>query len=193
MITPVAKQEAFEESIRLKNQFRSLDEDEVEFLDSVLESTRAKEEAVKKETTEQLDIFRRQQEQVDKALLLQDTEDGVRDEGSLGVEDQGWKTGGKKRRKTGEKETLKGVKIRKISISEKPPSASAQSLVSGPKAGESVSQAKSSPQLATPRVMAARQTSVSDEHKSAAAGSVRKKDSGGGLLGLDYSSDEGND
>jgi hypothetical protein len=65
----VAKQEAFEEKSRLRNQFRSLDEDEVEFLDSVLESTRAQEAAVKKETAEQLEAFRRQREKAQKALL----------------------------------------------------------------------------------------------------------------------------
>jgi hypothetical protein len=65
----VAKQEAFEEKSRLKNQFRSLDEDEVDFLDSVLESTRAQEAAVKKETADQLEAFRRQREQAEKALL----------------------------------------------------------------------------------------------------------------------------
>ncbi|KAJ5589217.1 hypothetical protein N7537_011895 [Penicillium hordei] len=65
----MAKQEAFEEKSRLKNQFRSLDEDEVDFLDSVLESTRAKEAAVKKETAEQLEAFRRQREAAQKALL----------------------------------------------------------------------------------------------------------------------------
>ncbi|KAL9598569.1 MAG: hypothetical protein Q9219_004400 [cf. Caloplaca sp. 3 TL-2023] len=64
-----AKQEAFEESIRLKNQFRTLDEDEIEFLDSVLESTRTKEDAIKKETTEQLETFRRQQEEADRESL----------------------------------------------------------------------------------------------------------------------------
>ncbi|KOS39169.1 hypothetical protein ACN38_g10019 [Penicillium nordicum] len=65
----MAKQEAFEEKSRLKNQFRSLDEDEVDFLDSVLESTRAKEAAVKKETAEQLAAFHRQREEAQKALL----------------------------------------------------------------------------------------------------------------------------
>ena len=65
----VAKQEAFEEKSRLKNQFRSLDEDEVDFLDSVLESTRAKEAAVKRETAEQLEAFHRQREEAQKALL----------------------------------------------------------------------------------------------------------------------------
>lgn len=65
----MAKQEAFEEKSRLRNQFRSLDDDEVEFLDSVLESTRAKEAAVKKESAEQLEAFRRRRAQADKALL----------------------------------------------------------------------------------------------------------------------------
>ncbi|KAJ5420337.1 hypothetical protein N7465_002856 [Penicillium sp. CMV-2018d] len=65
----MAKQEAFEEKSRLKNQFRSLDEDEVDFLDSVLESTRAKEAAVKRETAEQLEAFHRQREEAQKALL----------------------------------------------------------------------------------------------------------------------------
>ncbi|CAI7667070.1 uncharacterized protein N7487_003144 [Penicillium crustosum] len=65
----MAKQEAFEEKSRLKNQFRSLDEDEVDFLDSILESTRAKEAAVKRETAEQLEAFHRQREEAQKALL----------------------------------------------------------------------------------------------------------------------------
>ena len=56
-----AKQAEFEESIRLKNQFKSLDEDDVDFLDSVLESERAKEDAVKRETAEQLDKYRKHQ------------------------------------------------------------------------------------------------------------------------------------
>lgn len=56
-----AKQAEFEESIRLKNQFKSLDEDDVDFLDSVLETERANEEAVRRETAEQLDAYRKQQ------------------------------------------------------------------------------------------------------------------------------------
>ncbi|KAJ5630772.1 uncharacterized protein N7484_010872 [Penicillium longicatenatum] len=65
----MAKQEQFEEKIRLKNQFRSLDEDEVEFLDSVLESTRAQEAAVKKDTADQLEAFRKQREEAEKTAL----------------------------------------------------------------------------------------------------------------------------
>ncbi|KAI9738568.1 MAG: hypothetical protein M1834_008072 [Cirrosporium novae-zelandiae] len=111
-----AKQEAFEESIRLKNQFRNLDEDEVEFLDSVLESTRAKEEAIKKETIEQLDLFRKHREEADRAALLE-TEKG--DETAVtatGEQDQeSWTVHGRKRRKKKESEGLRGIKLRKTS------------------------------------------------------------------------------
>ncbi|RMD41132.1 hypothetical protein DV735_g3991, partial [Chaetothyriales sp. CBS 134920] len=55
------KQAEFEEAQRLKNQFQALNEDDVDFLDSVLASTRAKEAAVKQDTAEQLAAFRRQQ------------------------------------------------------------------------------------------------------------------------------------
>jgi hypothetical protein len=44
----------------LKNQFRALDDDEIEFLESVQETSRAKEDAMKQETAEQLDAFRKQ-------------------------------------------------------------------------------------------------------------------------------------
>ncbi|KAF2089070.1 hypothetical protein K490DRAFT_13732, partial [Saccharata proteae CBS 121410] len=104
-----AKQEAFEESIRLKNQFRTLDEDEVEFLDSVMESTRAKEEAIRKQTADQLDLFRRQQEEAEKAALAQpDTAEAV-------AEEENWVTSGKKRKKGKDKAPIKGIKLRKTS------------------------------------------------------------------------------
>jgi hypothetical protein len=90
----VAKQEAFEEKIKLKNQFRSLDEDEVDFLDSIMESTRAQEAAVKRETAEQLELFRRQREEAEKVAL---------EEGSADVappaEGEDWKIPARKRRR----------------------------------------------------------------------------------------------
>lgn len=113
----MAKQEAFEESIRLKNQFRNLDEDEIEFLDSVLESTRAKEEAVKKETTEQLDIFRRQQEEADKAIMSEAV--GVGDTSPVGGVPPGesqWAINARKRKRGKGKEALLGTKVRKTSF-----------------------------------------------------------------------------
>ncbi|EFX01842.1 hypothetical protein CMQ_8308 [Grosmannia clavigera kw1407] len=57
-----AKQAAFDEAHRLKNQFRPLDEDEVDFLDSILASSRAEEERVRRETQEGLDKFREEQQ-----------------------------------------------------------------------------------------------------------------------------------
>ncbi|KAB8077421.1 N-terminal domain of NEFA-interacting nuclear protein NIP30-domain-containing protein [Aspergillus leporis] len=90
----MAKQEAFEEKIKLKNQFRSLDEDEVDFLDSIMESTRAQEAAVKRETAEQLELFRRQREEAEKVAL---------EEGSADVappaEGEDWKIPARKRRR----------------------------------------------------------------------------------------------
>ncbi|KAL8776749.1 MAG: hypothetical protein Q9213_008148 [Squamulea squamosa] len=126
VILTTAKQEAFEESIRLKNQFRNLDEDEVEFLDSVLESTRAKEDAVKKETAEQLNLFRRQQAEADKATLNEtgvgtdhSTEPGAQS-GTSSAEAQ-WAINARKRKRVKDKEILSGVKLRRASsTSEKP-------------------------------------------------------------------------
>ncbi|KAL9130183.1 MAG: hypothetical protein Q9217_001577 [Psora testacea] len=110
-----AKQEAFEESIKLKNQFRNLEEDEVEFLDSVLESTRAKEEAVRRETTEKLDAFRRQQEETDKALREGDDEKEIEEAESPAAGESGWALRSRKRKRVKEKNGLKGLKLRKAS------------------------------------------------------------------------------
>ncbi|KAL8689823.1 MAG: hypothetical protein Q9218_004596 [Villophora microphyllina] len=115
-----AKQEAFEESIRLRNQFRNLDEDEVEFLDSVLESTRAKEEAVKKETSEQLRLFRRQQEEADKELV----EDSAAGKGgsqeaispsTTPKTESAWAINARKRKRAKDTDILQGLKLRKAS------------------------------------------------------------------------------
>ncbi|OLN87888.1 Protein FAM192A [Colletotrichum chlorophyti] len=54
-----AKQAAFEEQNRIKNQFRALDDDEIEFLDEVRSSARAEEERVRREMEEGLEAFRR--------------------------------------------------------------------------------------------------------------------------------------
>lgn len=104
----VAKQEAFEEKIKLKNQFRSLDEDEVDFLDSIMESTRAQEAAVKKDTADQLEVFRKQREETEKALL---------EDGSANVvpaaEGEDWKIPGRKRRREKKRDSLIPGKKRK--------------------------------------------------------------------------------
>ncbi|CAK7263571.1 hypothetical protein SEPCBS119000_000558 [Sporothrix epigloea] len=53
-----AKQAAFEEQHKLKNQFRPLDEDEVEFLDRLKADAQAAEARVRAETAADLDAFR---------------------------------------------------------------------------------------------------------------------------------------
>ena len=110
----VAKQEAFEEKIRLKNQFRSLDEDEVEFLDSLLESTRAQEANIQKETAEQLEVFRQQREQAERILL-----EGSATENGLPAEEEDWKIPARKRRREkSNKELLLPGKKRQVSVKE---------------------------------------------------------------------------
>ncbi|TQS35121.1 hypothetical protein Golomagni_04467 [Golovinomyces magnicellulatus] len=59
------KQEAFEEATRLRNQFRALDKDEIDFLDSVLERTREEESRVKMENLSRVKSFLRQQAEAD--------------------------------------------------------------------------------------------------------------------------------
>lgn len=101
----MAKQEAFEEKIKLKNQFRSLDEDEVEFLDSIMESTRAQEAAVKKDTAEQLEVFRRQREEAEKALL-EDSSANV----APAAQEEDWKIPARKRRREKKDSLIPGKK-----------------------------------------------------------------------------------
>ena len=67
-----SKQAEFEEQAKLKNQFRALDDDEVDFLDAIVSSEKAKEAAVKKETAEELESFRKQQQQAEKASTAEE-------------------------------------------------------------------------------------------------------------------------
>jgi len=74
---------------------------------------------VRKETTEQLDLFRRQQEEADKALLEQAGDEQEFEEGKPGspTTESRWSVNAKKRKRVKEKEGLKGVKLRKSSSS----------------------------------------------------------------------------
>jgi hypothetical protein len=112
-----AKQDAFEEANRLKNQFRALDQDEVEFLDSVLESTRAEEARVKRETAEGLALFRQQQDDADrKARTGAEKATDVPNESPITTEES-WVAGGRKRKRTKDKDGFKGVKVHRSSTS----------------------------------------------------------------------------
>ncbi|KAI9710991.1 MAG: hypothetical protein M1820_002429 [Bogoriella megaspora] len=99
------KQEAYEESIRLKNQFKTLDEEEVSFLDEVIASERAKEVAIKKETKDQLELFKQRQDKAAKVELDK--------AGSPSAEDEQWAKRSRKRKQSGGH--LPGVKLRKSS------------------------------------------------------------------------------
>ncbi|KAJ0424682.1 NEFA-interacting nuclear protein Nip30 [Aspergillus carlsbadensis] len=134
----MAKQEAFEEKIKLKNQFRALDEDEVDFLDSIMESTRAQEATVKKETAEQLELFRRQREEAEKAAL----EDNAADV-TPATEGEDWKIASRKRRREkgkdllipGRKRKSMGEEVADDTTSEQRTSKKAKEVVEG-KGGE---------------------------------------------------------
>lgn len=117
----------------MKNQFRSLDEDEVEFLDSVLESTRAKEAEVKKQTREQLEAFRRSQEEAERAASLQDTDPAE------AVET--WTVGPRKRKK-GRENVIGGVKLRRTSNTEKQIATENDTIMSRDLRGEQIHDAQ---------------------------------------------------
>lgn len=93
-----------------------MDEDEIEFLDSVLEKTRAEEERVKRETAEGLELFRRQQDEADKkARRVSDATGPPAEEAISPLEDEQWAAAGRKRKRAKHKEGLKGVKVRRSS------------------------------------------------------------------------------
>lgn len=101
----------------MKHQFRALDEDDAEFLDSLLESTRAKEAAIKKETAEQLAEFHRQREQAERAML----ESASKETAPTGApEKEQWVTSGRKRKRA-KKELLPQTKVQKSSTVASPP------------------------------------------------------------------------
>lgn len=109
-----AKEEAFAEAARLKNQFRSLDDDEINFLDSVLESTRAKEAAVRRETAEELERFRREREERERKEVAAGLQDGEQ-QGTPDDVGPDWSKTGPRKRKRGPGAVNGAVKIRRAS------------------------------------------------------------------------------
>lgn len=97
------KQEEFEEKLKFKNQFRALDEDDVEYLDSVLDGQKRVEHERKKMVEGEVERFREAQQGVDVAV------DGAEAEG-----EEVWK-----KRRRGEKKKrseLEVVKRRKTEL-----------------------------------------------------------------------------
>lgn len=95
-----AKEAAFEEQTKVRNQFRALDDDEIDFLDEVRERKKKEEERVRRETEEGLQAFRERQKGGDAGEELQEQ---VGEAESWGV--------GRKRKRNKEKE-VKGVRRR---------------------------------------------------------------------------------
>lgn len=128
-----AKQAAFEEKTKIRNQFRALDDDEIEFLDEVRASKRAEEERLKRETEEGLRAFRQAQKSGPGTDAQEDDEDGALEIG----EDWGV---GRKRKRVREKDGVKGLR-RRVSGSDEVPKNQRGGQVPGPSTGEDTSKA----------------------------------------------------
>lgn len=99
-----AKQAAFEEQHRLKNQFRALDADEAQFLDEMRERQRRDEDAVRRQTEEGLRAFRERQ----RSSAAAAAGEAAWDEGA-----EEWAAPGRKRKRAArEREGIKGVRRR---------------------------------------------------------------------------------
>ncbi|KAK6335467.1 hypothetical protein TWF696_002241 [Orbilia brochopaga] len=103
------KQEEFEEKLKFKNQFRSLDEGEIEFLDSVVSEQRAAEEAKKRELEARLDDFRRLQYEADHDPNA--VEPAVTEDSGSGT----WAISSRRKRKKDKDAAASGLKLRKMS------------------------------------------------------------------------------
>ncbi|KAI1126272.1 N-terminal domain of NEFA-interacting nuclear protein NIP30-domain-containing protein [Nemania abortiva] len=103
-----AKQAAFEEQNRIRNQFRALDDDEIEFLHGVTDEKRAEEERVRRETEEGLASFRKARQAVGGG-----GGSDAPDVGNTGIGAEEWTAvSGRKRKRGKEKAGLKGVRRR---------------------------------------------------------------------------------
>ncbi|KAF6835679.1 hypothetical protein CPLU01_04149 [Colletotrichum plurivorum] len=100
---------AFEEANKIKNQFRPLDDDEIEFLDEVRQSARAEEERVRRETEEGLAAFRAAQKRP--GPVDEGGDAGGENEGDVAGKEEEWAVGPRKRRKG--REGLFGVRREK--------------------------------------------------------------------------------
>jgi hypothetical protein len=100
---------------RLKNQYRALDDQEAEFLDSILEASKKKEAEIQKDTLEQLDQFRKHKEELERQELVKANTDKPVDEDA-----EQWKLSARKRKKGPGVDggLLNRVKLRKTSTSE---------------------------------------------------------------------------
>ncbi|KAK4444899.1 N-terminal domain of NEFA-interacting nuclear protein NIP30-domain-containing protein [Podospora aff. communis PSN243] len=110
-----AKQAAFEEANKIKNQFRALDDDEIDFLEGVRERKREEEERVKRELEEGLKAFRegRAKGKEEGGGGEDESEDGLMEE------EIAWASAGRKRRRVSRGEGKKRIRalgvVRRVS------------------------------------------------------------------------------
>ncbi|CAI4216286.1 unnamed protein product [Parascedosporium putredinis] len=142
-----AKQAAFEEKTKIRNQFRALDDDEIEFLDEVRASKRAEEERLKRETEEGLRAFR----QAQKGGPGADAQEADDEDGALEIgEDWGV---GRKRKRIREKDGVKGLR-RRVSGSDEVPKSQRGGQISEPSTGEDTPKAPAEAEKKKPEVAA---------------------------------------
>lgn len=178
-MTQDAKQEAFEQAARYKLHV-TLDDDEADYLEGLLEAKRKEELNVKKETREQLDLFRRQQEEAERKALEEDNAVESKEEQVQ------WAAPGRKRKRGPETSLLKGVKLRKTSsvTEEKKTDEAATNKEATPSTAgdEAASSAPKSP-TASPAITSTKVTAASPPAKAPNALS----------LGLGYASSDDDD
>jgi len=106
---PAAKQAAFEEANAIKNQFRPLDDDEIEFLDGVRAGERQREAALRRETEEGVGRFREEQAAAAAVGAGGDRADAGSEE-TVAKGEEWAVAGGRKRKRREEKGVIRGVK-----------------------------------------------------------------------------------
>ncbi|KAH9865380.1 hypothetical protein J1614_008963 [Plenodomus biglobosus] len=164
------KQAEFEERARFKLH-NTLDDEEADYLDSVLEKKRQEEMRIKKETLAQLELFRTQQEETERrALEAESVEPSKEDR-------EQWAMKGRKRKKGAEGGLLKGVKLRKSS------SAADEQKISEVKTNESSTQKSTTTSTIPLQVLMSKPVPGSPSVKRASALS----------LGLGYASTDDED
>ncbi|KAK5074592.1 hypothetical protein LTR70_010135 [Exophiala xenobiotica] len=148
-----AKQEAFEEATKLKNQFRPLDDAEVDFLESIKQKERSESASVRKQTAEQLDAFRRERAVAEQLAQEQQEQSDARDP-------KQWITTKKRRRPLAEDQAA-GTKARKLSTNDSDKSATSEgdpeaasptetALKTGPASGTNVAAAATEASKSSP-------------------------------------------
>lgn len=103
------KQAEFEQKARFQLH-NALDEDEADYLESLLMEKRRDEMRIKKETLEQLELFKNQQEEAERQIFEVESVEPSKEDPGL------WATMGRKRKKAPEDGLLKGIKLRKRSL-----------------------------------------------------------------------------